>query len=165
MNTLENRIVETYGNRLRVRVCGICFENDAVLVVNHHSLHGRSDFWSPPGGGMEFGMSASENLKREFAEETGLIVEVEKFLFVHEYLEPPLHAIELFFQVKRLSGELTKGYDPEMNSEEQIIKEVRFIGTAELIELPTVNVHQALSSYIRKSGPTIMQGYTLYDCN
>jgi len=114
---------------------------------------------------MEFGMSASENLKREFAEETGLTIEVKKFLFVHEYLEPPLHAVELFFRVKRLDGELTKGYDPEMTSEEQIIKEVRFIRTDELLKVPASNVHQALCRYIDKKLRTSTQGYNLYPCN
>jgi 8-oxo-dGTP diphosphatase len=162
MSTQEDKIIETYGNRLRIRVCGICVENEAVLVVNHHSLNGGSDFWSPPGGGMEFGISAEENLKREIKEETGLLVEIEKFMWVHEYLVPPLHAIELFFRVKRTGGKLERGYDPEMNKKDQIIKDVRFIPIAVLMTLPKNQVHQALIKLIDQHNSDGDTGYGIY---
>ena len=75
-----------------------------MLLVNHHSLNKGNDFWAPPGGGMDFGQSAEENLQREFLEDTGLKVDVEKFLCIHEYLKAPLHAIELIFKVKGYFG-------------------------------------------------------------
>lgn len=162
MSALEDKIIETYGNRLRIRVCGVCIENDAVLVVNHHSLNGDSDFWSPPGGGMEFGVSADENLKREIKEETGLLVEIEKFMWVHEYLAPPLHAIELFFRVKRTGGKLGVGYDPEMNKKDQIIKDVRFMQIAVLMTLPENQVHQALIKLIDPHNSHRDTGYGIY---
>ena len=118
MSDIKKRIVEHFGNRLRVRVCGICIEDQKVLLINHHSLNQNGDFWSPPGGGMDYSENAEECLKREFQEETGVEIEIEKFLFVHEYLSPPLHAIELFFLVKRISGEIELGYDPEMGIKE-----------------------------------------------
>ena len=106
MNRIREKIVEQFGNKLRIRVCGLCIEDEEILLVNHHSLNKNGDFWGPPGGGMDFGQSAEENLKREFIEETGLNIEIERFLFVHEYLSPPLHAIELVFKVKRIDGTL-----------------------------------------------------------
>lgn len=142
MTDISQKIVEQFGNRLRIRVCGLCVENNEVLLVNHHSLNKNSDFWAPPGGGMEFGTSAEENLKREFLEETGFRIEVVKFLFVHEYLNPPLHAIELIFQVKRLGGKLKIGFDPEMKIGEQIIKDVRFVSINELKSMDTETLHQ-----------------------
>ncbi|MDZ7606381.1 MAG: NUDIX hydrolase [Cyclobacteriaceae bacterium] len=162
MNALENKIIEMYGNKLRIRVCGVCIEKDAVLVVNHHSLNGGSDFWSPPGGGMEFGISAEENLKREIQEETGLIVEIEKFMWVHEYLAPPLHAIELFFCVRRTGGRLDVGYDPEMNKKNQIIKDVQFMPIAIVKSLPENQVHQALIKLIDQHYSNSDTGYGIY---
>lgn len=139
---IQKKIIDEYGNKLRVRVCGLCIESGKVLLVNHHSLNKGGNFWGPPGGGMDFGLSAEENLKREYFEETGLNIEIEKFLFVHEYLSPPLHAIELIFKVRRLDGNLKIGYDPEMETDQQIIKDVKFMDFYKLKELDESSVHQ-----------------------
>ena len=125
MTTKEN-IHAIYGNRLRVRVCGICIENDQILLVKHQSVGEKGYLWIPPGGGVEFGESVTEALKREFLEETGLQIRVNDLLFIHEYLSPPLHAIELFFQVNPVGGKLVSGVDPEMPQEKQIIENVAF---------------------------------------
>lgn len=162
MSELDRKIIETYGNRLRVRVCGVCIEHDTVLVVNHHSLNGGMDFWSPPGGGMEFGITAQENLVREIMEETGLNVEIDKFMMVHEYLAPPLHAIELFFSVKRKGGRMKVGYDPEMNKKDQIIKDVCFMQITDLLNLPVNHVHQAMAKLIKLYNAEKPIAYDLY---
>lgn len=142
MNTSLDTILENFGNKLRIRVCGICIENDKILMVNHQYLNNGGDFWGPPGGGMVFGASAEENLKREFLEETGLTIKIEKFLFVHEYLKPPLHAIELVFKVTPISGNLIIGFDPEMGKTEQIISDVQYISMDNIKKLGKSNVHQ-----------------------
>jgi 8-oxo-dGTP diphosphatase len=51
-------------------------------------------------------------------------------LFTTELIQPPLHAIELFFSVKQTGGSLYTGHDPETDF--QIIKEVRFVSWSEL---------------------------------
>ena len=159
---IQKKIIEEYGNKLRVRVCGLCIESGNVLLVNHHSLNKGGDFWGPPGGGMDFGLSAEENLKREFYEETGLTIEIEKFLFVHEYLSPPLHAIELIFKVRRLKGRLTIGYDPEMAKDEQIIKNVKFMDFSKLKELDESNVHQLFLVVKNLNDIEKLKGYVLW---
>lgn len=142
MNRIHEKVIEQFGNRLRIRVCGLCIENEKALLVNHHSLNKKGDFWAPPGGGMEFGQSAEENLKREFLEETGLNIEVEKFLIVYEYLSPPLHAIELIFKVKRIDGTLIIGSDPELGDDAQIIKNVKFMPFKEILKIERDNIHK-----------------------
>lgn len=142
MNTVTDAISRQFGNKLRVRVCGICIEQGKILLVNHKGLNASGEFWAPPGGGIEFGSSAEENLIREFKEETGLIIEIDKFLFVHEYLQKPIHAIELFFSVRRLAGTLIQGTDPEMKQNEQIIHDVRFMGKDEIGLINKNNRHQ-----------------------
>ena len=119
-------INEAYGNRLRIRVCGICIQENKLLLMKHKNLGKTGSLWAPPGGGMEYGESAEEALKREFREETHLDIEVVEFLFVHEYLDPPLHGIELFFRVKIVDGELGLGHDPEMSVTDQILTEANF---------------------------------------
>ena len=159
MNRIRERIVEQFGNKLRIRVCGLCIEDEEILLVNHHSLNKNGDFWGPPGGGMDFGLSAEENLKREFIEETGLNIEIERFLFVHEYLSPPLHAIELVFKVKRIDGTLKIGLDPELQKDEQIIKNVQFIPFNKVINLGKENIHKMFINVHKISDVANLKGY------
>lgn len=123
---MNNDILPTFGNKLRVRACGFCWEGEKLLLVNHN-MYGKSGFWAPPGGGVEFGQNMEAALVREFAEETGLLIEVTRFRFVAEYIKTPLHAIEFFFDVKVTGGALHTGFDPEMSPENQIIEHVEFL--------------------------------------
>lgn len=133
---MENAISEVYGGKVRVRACGLCWHGTSLLMVNHSGLN-HGDFWAPPGGGIEFGASIVENLKREFLEETGLIVSTGRFLFGCEFIKQPLHAIELFFEVNAVGGELRTGSDPEL----QIIRDSRFIAFSEIKKLQASSVH------------------------
>ncbi len=162
MSDMKKRIIQEFGDKLRVRVCGVCIERDKILMVNHHSLNESGDFWGPPGGGMDFSFSAEENLKREFEEETGIAIEIKNFLFVHEYLSPPLHAIELFFEVKKVNGNIITGYDPEMKSNEQIIKDVKYKSFEELIEMDSGNVHQVFTNFNSIEEILLGNGYFLF---
>jgi len=136
---MNKEITELYGNRVRVRVSGICWRDTRLLMVNH-SL-GNGDFWAPPGGGIETGQTAQGALIREFEEETGIIVEPGPFQFACEFIEPPLHAIELFFNVSYQSGQIKTGSDPEMGVQKQIIQEVKWMTFSELKELRSENLH------------------------
>lgn len=161
MDLIRDKIIEQFGNKLRIRVCGLCIEEGKVLLVNHQSLNETSDFWGPPGGGMDFGQSAEENLRREFLEETGLSIETENFLFVHEYINPPLHAIELIFKVKRKGGTLKIGFDPELEKDAQIIKDVRFISFDKIEKFGKNNIHQMFFNVKKISEIDQLKGYFL----
>jgi 8-oxo-dGTP diphosphatase len=133
---MDTKISDVYGNRVRVRICGICWRNSDLLLVNHRGLS-QGDFWAPPGGGLEFGESAAERLQKEFREETGLIVTPGRFLFACEFIQRPLHAIELFFEVAETGGTLQKGNDPEL----AIIDAARFMKPDEIRDLPAQQRH------------------------
>jgi 8-oxo-dGTP diphosphatase len=138
----DEDIIKNFGGKLRVRVNGICIEDEKILLIKHESLSPSGYFWSPPGGGMEYGASASENLEREFFEETGLEVKVGELLFVHEYLNVPLHAIELFFSVVKIKGVLILGLDPEMPHNRQIISDIKWMDIKEIKKIDKGNRHQ-----------------------
>lgn len=133
---MDTGIEQLYGKRVRVRVCGLCWRDDRLLLVNHHGLTG-GDFWAPPGGGIEFQESAHDRLRQEFIEETGLQIAVGEFRFACEFIHDPLHAMELFFDVSVEGGKLMKGDDPELS----IIRDVRFLSAEEIAALPDANLH------------------------
>jgi 8-oxo-dGTP diphosphatase len=116
----------------------VCIQEGKILLLNHIGIRENSDFWCPPGGGLQFGETIEECLKREFLEETNTEISVGKFLTVNEFINPPLHAIELFYEVKIINGIPKKGTDPEM--EEQIISDLRWFDSEEIKGLSVHNV-------------------------
>ncbi len=156
---MKKEIIEKFGGVLRVRVCGILLNNQGLLLVRHQGLRKSGDFWSPPGGGMRFGQSAADCLIQEFLEETGLQIEVGEFLFTSEFNGPPLHAIELFFEVKQTGGKLTTGYDPELGPHQQIIKEVRYFKPDDFKELKDDQLHTVLSNIGTPEQVLNLKGY------
>lgn len=144
MEEIKNGIIHSFGHKLRIRVCGICIENDKVLLVKHHSIGETGILWAPPGGGLHFGESVEEALKREFLEETGLAIDIDHFLCVHEFLDVPLHAIELFFLVRKIAGTLALGHDPELAADKQIITELNWLDIDTLKILPPASKHAIL---------------------
>jgi 8-oxo-dGTP diphosphatase len=137
---MQTEINQLYGDKVRVRTCGICWRHDEILLVNHRGI-GPGDWWAPPAGGLEPGDTVHERIQREFIEETGLSVSVEKFMFCCEFIRKPLHAVELFFEVKITGGTLLKGQDPELS----IIEDVRFFNPKEIATLPTDSLHGIFS--------------------
>jgi 8-oxo-dGTP diphosphatase len=137
---MNREIIEKFGNRVRLRACGLCWNEDKLLMVNHKSLT-ASNFWAPPGGGVEFGQSLADCLKSEFEQETGLEVNPGGFLFGCEFINGPLHAIELFYEVSVTGGELKTGYDPELGANKQIISSVAFLSESEIAAIPQEQKH------------------------
>lgn len=135
----HKEIAEMYGNRVRLRVCGLLVKDGGLLMVNHKGLTDENVFWAPPGGGLDFDETLNEALQREFKEETGLEIVVKEFLFVYEFKSEILHAVELFFEVDLVSGIVKTGIDPELKS--QIITEVAFKSITEIKAFSENSVH------------------------
>ncbi len=154
-----NQVLKMYQGQTRIRACGLCLESDRLLLLKHESLGPRGHVWIPPGGGLEYGTDLRKNLIREFKEETGLKVGVQGLLFTHELITRSLHAIEIFFQVERKAGKLLLGLDPEMDSHNQILKEVRLMPFSEINLLHPENKHQ-LFNYCRSTSELLnLRGY------
>ncbi|OKL41655.1 NUDIX domain-containing protein [Pontibacter flavimaris] len=139
-----NPAATAYADKLRVRVCGICIQDDKLLLIRHGKTIGNSAFWAPPGGGLQYGESMQECLKREFEEETGLQVKVKRFLFVNEFLQEPLHAVEFFFEVNILGGSMETGSDPEADADNQLIEHLQWLTVKEIQEIPLADKHRSL---------------------
>jgi 8-oxo-dGTP diphosphatase len=135
---VSSQAVEKFENKIRVRVCGLLYRGDELLLMNHKGLYGH-DFWAPPGGGVEFGETAENALKREFLEECDLTLVSYQFQFACEFVKPPLHAIELIFRVEA-SGEPRLGQDPEMG-DNQLLTDLKFWSITDVRALPLAHRH------------------------
>ena len=150
-------IQEKFGNRIRLRVCGLLYRKDSLLLIKHTGLGTENEFWAPPGGGVEFDEPLIDALKREFLEETGLQVKSAKFQFINEFINPPLHAVELFFHVSKVEGTLKKGSDPEM-SKDQIIEDVKFLSFQHLQMMNNNKKHNILHGNITSEALLKVEG-------
>ncbi|MFC6999802.1 NUDIX domain-containing protein [Rufibacter roseus] len=141
-------LAESYSFKTRVRVCGLLVQDNKLLLARHKAAFGNGYFWMPPGGGLDYGEKVKDCLRREFKEETGLEVEVGRFLYINEFLREPLHAIEIFFEVKLVQGDLALGIDPEHAPDAQLLEEVKFLTTREIFQFHREELHPILHAVV-----------------
>ncbi|MFN8431837.1 MAG: NUDIX domain-containing protein [Spirosomataceae bacterium] len=118
---MASEIIEKiYGNKTRIRVCGILIKENKLLMVNHSGLNPENIFWSVPGGGVNEKEGIKKALVREFREEVNLEVKIGNLLYINEAKIGSLHAIEFYFEVYAKNQSPRLGHDPEHN----ILKEI-----------------------------------------
>lgn len=128
----HKKLLEIYGGKIRLRVCGVLENEGKVLMVNHQFLNKDNIFWNFPGGGLHENEQIKDCLKREFLEETNLEIEVGEFLYLNQHLIGEFHAVELYFAVKAQKVDYRLGSDPEFN----ILSDLKWFKQRELKALP-----------------------------
>lgn len=84
-----------------IRVAGLLVHEGSILMVEQ----GRGDdrYWLLPGGGVQFGETLSDALKREFQEELGMRVGVQRLVAIVESISPDpgyaKHVVHLVFEI------------------------------------------------------------------
>ena len=132
-------IPDVYAGRVRVRVGALVFDDAeapaTVLLAEHDGLWEDAPFWTPPGGGVEFGEGLERALRREVAEETGVDVEVGRLVYVLDFVRPPLHAVSFYFVCRAPDlGAVRLGSDPELG-DRQLLRGLRLVSLDELAAL------------------------------
>ena len=126
-----------YSGRVRTRACALVVRDSKLLLVKQHVPTRNEPVWLAPGGEVEVGETAKSAAKRETLEETGLDIVPNRLVAIHEFVEPPFHAIELFFLSDIKGGKLKVGHDPEHAEDDQLIVDCRFV---EFDELNTIGI-------------------------
>ncbi len=84
-----------------IRVAGMLVDEGRILMVEQ--ARGEERYWLLPGGGVQFGETLTDALRREFLEELGLRVGVSKLLAIVESISPDpdyaKHVVHLVFEV------------------------------------------------------------------
>ena len=93
---------------IRVRACVAVVQKGKILLVPHYHINGEATRWYIPGGRVEFCEAMQDAAKREFLEETGFHVHIDKLLDVGESIEPetPHHGITITFLGHIVGGTL-----------------------------------------------------------
>jgi len=124
-----------YSGRVRTRGCAIVLKSDALLLVRQNVPTRETPVWLAPGGEVELGETARDAAKRETLEETGIVIEPTRLIAIHEFIEPPFHAVELYFLSEITGGNLQTGMDPELNDSEQNILKCEYLEIKTLKDL------------------------------
>ena len=95
----------------RIAAYGLLRDNDKILLCRlspHVYIH--AGHWTLPGGGIDFGEDPQDAVVREFVEETGLKVKVERLVAVDslydEFDDFHAHSIRIVYEVSLISGQL-----------------------------------------------------------
>ena len=107
---------------IRVRVAAVILDPQGRLLLARHQRDGQ-DYWLLPGGGLEFGETLEEALRRELLEECRLKIKVSRPILMSESIPPDKHrhVLNICFLAEIESGSAELG---EPGSER--LKEVAF---------------------------------------
>jgi len=109
----------------RIRVAALIARGDEILLAEHEK--GGRRYWLLPGGGMEYGESIEETLKRELLEEAGLEIEVGDLLWMVESIpeDRHRHVLNLILRAQARSEVLHPTPD-------RVLRDVRWMKIREL---------------------------------
>ncbi len=103
------------GSDVRVRVAGILREEDRLLLISHKK--DGNVYWLLPGGGVNFGETVEEALKREFREELNILIKTGEVAYISDSIDPSCsrHIINICFFCSYVSGEYCLGQDKRLH--------------------------------------------------
>lgn len=83
-------------------------EKDGKFLLTKEILESGKEYWIIPGGGVEFGESLQDAVKREIKEETNLDIEIKDFAGFQEAIVPKYnyHTILFFYRVSPKNNDL-----------------------------------------------------------
>ncbi|MEB2332859.1 MAG: NUDIX domain-containing protein [Anaerolineaceae bacterium] len=93
--------------RFRVGVAALVFDEQGRVLLFKHTY--RKFAWGIPVGGLEYGEQPEEGVIREFFEESGLTINVERLLFADS--SKLFRHVTLMYLCKIIGGEFRESYE------------------------------------------------------
>ncbi|MEI7013519.1 NUDIX hydrolase [Leptospira licerasiae] len=143
---------------LRVRVAALIRNRKGDILLLQQKKK-DAYYWLLPGGGIEFGESAEDALRRELKEELSLDITSANFLFLNESIDPKgnRHLLQLVFLAT------VKKQDPEVNLKEKAITGFGYFPLGAVLEMDIrPDIKDFLSSGKYKPAPFIRSQW-VYD--
>lgn len=95
-----------------VGVAAIVLEGDKILLGRRAAGSTYPGAWCIPCGYVEYDEDVQDAIRREFFEETGLVIETEDvFTVLSNWHNPEVHTVGVWFRAKVTGGELCPGDD------------------------------------------------------
>lgn len=123
----------------RVGVYGRCITDDSILLTRLAPFEPDRDKWTLPGGGMEFGETPHETLRREFVEETSLVPEIGPLVDVFTKMYRPTERRPAL-QVVQFVYDVCATGSPRVLERDGSTVEAAWIGRDRLAHLPLVDL-------------------------
>ena len=107
----------TSKNITRISAYGLLRRDEELLLCRLSERVGMNPgCWTLPGGGIDFGEDPEAAVVREFIEETGLVVKVERLVAVDSLCDSmpgwsPMHSLRIIYDVQYVSGDLQYEYE------------------------------------------------------
>ncbi len=108
--------VNAAAGKPTIRVAGLLAHQGRILMVEQG--RGEERYWLLPGGGVQFGETLADAVRRELREELGLRVGVNRLLAIVESISPDpdyrKHVVHLVFEVSAAPEALPEPLDPKV---------------------------------------------------
>lgn len=124
--------------KYRIRVAAVIIQNESILLVKSIHPKSASEWWSPPGGGLEdIDNDIHACAVRETCEETGYTIETGDILYISEFLDSHYesHNLEIFLKAKIVSGKIEVKDPLCRQCDGLLIEEARWFSIDELTDL------------------------------
>jgi len=138
----------------RINVRGIIMKDGKLFAQQLTPDHNGSEreFWCTPGGGLDKGELLVAGLTREMVEETGVIPDIGKLLFVQQFSDDRGQQLEFFFHIKNANDYETIDLSTTSHGELEI-KDFGFVDLKTYNVLPSFLQRIDIQDYITNNKP------------